>query len=110
VRSKAKAQTMKKLKKVRARRYIAPGFVISLTAFFAVPKGDDDIRMVYDASVLGLNGAMRVPQFTLPTIDTHIRSVEECTFMADVDVGERSPFMRNSGNCAGWILLCMLTV
>jgi hypothetical protein len=82
---KAKAQAVKKLEKVRARRYIAAGFVVSLTAaFFAVPKGDDNIRMVYDASVSGLNGAMWVPRFTLPTINTHMRSVEECTFMADV--------------------------
>jgi hypothetical protein len=48
----------KQLDKVRKRRYIAPGFVSSLTSFFAVPKGSDDIRMVYDASVSGLNDSI----------------------------------------------------
>jgi hypothetical protein len=41
-----KEQVVKKLKKVRERRYIAEGYVVSLTAFFPVEKGDDGIRMV----------------------------------------------------------------
>jgi hypothetical protein len=77
-----------KIDKVRQRRYIAPGFVASLTSFFAVPKGADDIRMVYDASVSGLNDSIWVPRFPLPTIKTHLRAVEEGTYMADLDVGE----------------------
>ena len=63
--------------------------MVSLTAFFPVEKGDDDIRMVYDGSVNGLNDAMWVPRFVLPKINTHLRAVEEQTFMADVDAGER---------------------
>jgi hypothetical protein len=78
----------KKLTKVRECCYIAPGFVISLTAFFHVPKGEDDIRMVYDGSVSGLNDAMWMPRFVLPTLNTHLRSVEAGTFLADIDVGE----------------------
>lgn len=74
---------------MRKRRYIAPGFVSSLTSFVVVPKGSDDIRMVYDASVSGLNDSIWVPRFPLPTIRTHLRAVEECTpYMADLDVGE----------------------
>jgi hypothetical protein len=38
-----KLQVIKKLLKVRERGYIAPGLVESLTAFFGVPKGKDDI-------------------------------------------------------------------
>jgi hypothetical protein len=83
-----RAKMIKKLKKVRTRRYIAPGFVTSLTSFFAVPKGEDDIRMVYDASVSGLNDSIWVPRFPLPTIQTHLRSVQEGTWMADLDIGE----------------------
>ena len=83
-----RAKIIKKLKKVRTRRYIAPGFVTSLTSFFAVPKGEDDIRMVYDASVSGLNDTIWVPRFPLPTIQTHLRSVQEGTWMADLDIGE----------------------
>ena len=77
-----------KLDKVRKRRYIAPGFVSSLTSFFAVPKGSDDIRMVYDASVSGLNDSIWVPRFPSPTIRTHLRAVEEGTYLADLDIGE----------------------
>ena len=85
---KIRDEMIKKLAKVRARRYIAKGTVVSLTSYFAVPKGESDIRMVYDGTKSGLNDAMWVPRFGLPTIDTHLRSIEEGTFLADVDVGE----------------------
>jgi hypothetical protein len=49
-----KAKVIGKLSKVRLRRYIGPGFVVSLTAFFQVAKGEDDICLVYDGSVSGL--------------------------------------------------------
>jgi hypothetical protein len=77
-----------KLDKVRKRRYIRSAFVRSLTAFFAVPKGSDDIRMVYDGTISGLNDAIWVPRFILPTLESHLRAVDETTFMADVDVGD----------------------
>jgi hypothetical protein len=83
-----KRKVVEKLAKVRKRGYIGPGFVESLTAFFGVPKGEDDIRLVYDGSVSGLNISIWVPRFFLPTIRTHLRAVDENTFMADVDVGE----------------------
>jgi hypothetical protein len=35
--------------------YIAEGKVKSLTSYFSVPKGADDIWMVYDATASGLN-------------------------------------------------------
>jgi hypothetical protein len=38
--------------------YIAKGTVHSLTSFFSVPKGDSDIRMVYDATASGLNDCL----------------------------------------------------
>jgi hypothetical protein len=83
-----KMQVIKKLLKARKRGYIAPGVVESLTAFFAVPKGTDDIRLVYDGSVSGLNLSIWVPRFFLPTLRTHLRAVDEDTYMADVDIGE----------------------
>jgi hypothetical protein len=83
-----KLQVIKKLLKARERGYIAPGMIESLTAFFAVPKGDDDIRLVYDGSVSGLNLSIWVPRFFLPTLKTHLRAVDENTYMADVDIGE----------------------
>jgi hypothetical protein len=77
-----------KLDKVRKRRYIGAAFVKSLTAFFAVRKGTDDIRMVYDGTISGLNDSIWVPRFILPTLETHLRAVDEGTYMADVDVGD----------------------
>jgi len=82
-----KAKVVRKLGKVRARRYIDSGHVTSLTSFFAVPKGEDDIRMVYDGTASGLNDAMWVPRFGMSTLETHFCSLEPGTHMADVDVG-----------------------
>jgi hypothetical protein len=79
---------VKKIGKVRKRRYIPAGPIESLTSFFAVPKGLDDIRMVYDGTKLGLNEAIWVPQFLLPMVDTLLRAVEPGTYMSDMDIGE----------------------
>jgi len=86
--AEVKRKVVQKLAKVRSHRYIAPGYVSSLTAFFAVPKGEDDIRMVYDGTVSGLNDAIWVPRFGMSTMETHFRSLKPGTYMADVDVGE----------------------
>jgi hypothetical protein len=78
----------KKLEKIMDRRYITPGLVKSLTSFFAVPKGESDVRMVFNGTESGLNESIWVPGFGLPTARTHLRAVDENTFMGDVDVGE----------------------
>jgi len=78
-----------KLGKVTGRRYVAKTTAVAdWTSFFSVPKGADDIRMVYDASRSGLNAALWVPGFPLPTTNTHLRSVEPGTWLADLDIGE----------------------
>jgi hypothetical protein len=74
--------------KVRDRGYIMPRLVEPLTAFFGVPKGEDDICLVYDGSVSGLNLSIWVPCFFLSMLRSHLRDVDEDTFMADVDIGE----------------------
>jgi hypothetical protein len=77
-----------KLAKVRKSRYICAAFVRSLTAFFSVDKGTNAIRMVYDGTISGLYDAIWVPRFVLPTLETHLRAVDEDTHMADVDVSD----------------------
>lgn len=77
-----------KLSKVRDRKYVCPGHVKSLTAFFAVPKGTQDIRMVYDGTKSGLNDAIWVPRFRLPTVNNMLRAIDYGTVMSDFDVGE----------------------
>ena len=79
----------KKIGKVRKRGYIAPrAGILSLTSFFSVPKGTDDIRMVYDGTKSGLNHVLHAPWFGLATVDTMLRTVEACTWSADNDFGE----------------------
>lgn len=78
----------KKVMKVRERQYITAGNVVSLTSFFAVPKGEDDIRLVYNATSSGLNETVWAPWFSLPTVESHLRQVTDGTFMSDCDLGE----------------------
>ena len=59
-----------KIGKVRKMGYIAPGLVKSLIRYFAVPKGETDIRMVYDGTSSGFNQWVWAPNFGMPTIDS----------------------------------------
>jgi hypothetical protein len=77
-----------KLEKFRARRYICQGTVHSLTPYFTVPKGDGDVRVVFDGTKSKLNEALWAPPFVLPTIGSLLRCVEPGTWMADIDIGE----------------------
>ncbi len=77
-----------KLADVISKLYIEGGDVQSLTSFFAVRKGLDDIRMVYNGTSCGLNASCWAPWFPLPTVKTHLRTVESGTWMADIDLGE----------------------
>jgi hypothetical protein len=77
-----------KLLKVRLLRYILPGFVTALTSYFAVPKGESNIRMVYDGTKKGLNACLWAPWFPLPTIEMHLQSVIPGTYMGDIDIGD----------------------
>lgn len=67
---------------------MGPGSVKSLTAFFDVPKGSEDIRMVYNGTVNGFNHCIEVPKFGLPTIRSHLRAMDVGYYMVDADVGE----------------------
>jgi hypothetical protein len=62
--------------------------VWSLMDFFCVPKGNDDIQIVYNGTSSGLNDVLWVPSFPLPTVNTLLRSVHPGTWMADTDLGK----------------------
>ncbi len=81
-------QLLDKLQVPRTKRYIKPGLVHSRTGYFAVPKGTEDIRLVYDATKCGLNRALWSPNFYLPTIDALLRNADSNTFYGDIDLGE----------------------
>jgi len=88
-RDEIKREKMKaKLEKVRCLGYIRPGRVDSLTSYFSVPKGDSDIRMVYDGTKSGLNDSLWAPWFSLPTVESLLRSVGPETYMGDIDIGD----------------------
>jgi hypothetical protein len=77
-----------KLQKVRKRGYVRQGFVKSLIRYFAVPKGNTDIRMVYDGTASGFNDSVFVPTFGLPTVETLLRGTGPDTWMVDLDIGD----------------------
>ena len=81
-------QVERKVNRVRSRGYIKEGGVKSTTGFFDVPKGESDIRMVYDATKCGLNAALWTPNFFLPTIDSILRNADEEIWFGDIDLGE----------------------
>lgn len=83
-----KRHMKKKLNKVRNRGYIRNGLVQSLIRVFAVPKGLDDIRMVYDGTASGFNDSVWVPNFGLPTVDTLLRGTSPASWMVDLDIGD----------------------
>jgi hypothetical protein len=83
-----KHSTGAKLMKVLARRYLLYGMVLRLTLFFAVPKGDTYVRMVYNGTSSGMNAHLWAPWFALPTICAILQALELDTFMTDSDIGE----------------------
>lgn len=79
----------KKLMTILSKGCLAQGEVRSLTSFFAVPKGEDDMRIVYDGTKSGLNGQLWAPWLPLPTIDTHLHCIQPGYFMGDIDFSEQ---------------------
>ena len=77
-----------KVDKIRLTQYIDSGLVVSSIDVFDIPKGEDDIQLVYNGTSCGLNDVLWVPWSPLPTVDTHLRGVEAGIWMADMDVGD----------------------
>ena len=66
-----------------ANKYVRTGL-----HYFAVPKGETDIRVVFDGTSSGLNESLWAPNFFLPTARDAGQLLSFSTFMADVDFGE----------------------
>ena len=82
-------RVVEKIQKVRLRaEYIAAGVVISLTSFFQVPKGEDDIQMVYDTTACGLKDPLWAPGFWMPTIMNVLDCATADLRFGDVDAAE----------------------
>jgi hypothetical protein len=65
------------------------GEVKSFTSFFSVPKGEGDVRIVYDGTKSGLNAQLWSPWFPLPTIETNLWSVNPGYYMGDIDFSKQ---------------------
>ena len=85
-----RARTREKIGKVMKRRYLLTTDlpIKSFIKFFAVAKGEDDVRLVYDATANKLNKCVWVPSFWLPTIDSLVRACDVDTWMTDRDIGD----------------------
>jgi hypothetical protein len=89
-------ETRKKVR-VKVQSVLDKGYIVrcdpaslrSLMFMFDVPKGDDDVRMVYDGSKSGLNEALWAPWFALPTVDAMTRGLLPGYWCADNDYGEQ---------------------
>ena len=70
------------------RDYLETGYVANTVHFFAVPKGDSDIRVVFDGTSSGLNETLWAPNFFLPSAKSASMCLSFSTWMSDMDFGE----------------------
>ena len=75
------------MSKLVARGYITEGVILALTYLFSVPKVTDDIRMVFDATMSGINDSLWDSKFILPSMGIFLKMVSSETHMFDLDVG-----------------------
>ncbi len=70
--------------------YLVKRTVQSLVSYFTVPKGEDNVRIVFDGDGMksSLNQALWSPTFCLPTMDSLLPTLEPGTWQANIDVGE----------------------
>ena len=77
-----------KIQAMIQKGYLEWGLVRTSLHYFAVPKGDSDIRVVYDGTSCGLNECLWSPNFFLPTAKSAALLLTFGTWMADMDFGE----------------------
>ena len=70
------------------KSYVELGRIHTHLHYFAVPKGDHDIRVVFDGTSSGLNETLWSPNFFLPTSRNASELLSFDSWMADVDFGE----------------------
>ena len=78
----------KNVDKVRSRRYISRGTVLSLTDLLYVPKGKYDIIMVCDKTVSELNYELWSPTFWMPSVDNVLGVATRLSWFGYIDVAE----------------------
>ncbi len=88
--TRLREKTREKFGKVFKRQYlILTGLAIKFfIKYFAVLKGEEDMRLVYNTITNKLNECVWVPSFWLPNIDSLIRALDEDSWMTNWDVGD----------------------
>ena len=71
-----------------SKSYLEVGFVRTTLHYFSVPKGDSNIRVVFDGTLCGLNDSLWSPNFYLPTSRNAAELLSFDSWMADADFGE----------------------
>ena len=64
------------------------GTVLSLTAFFHVPKGDSNIRSLYHLTACGLNEAMWDTKLWMLSVEKIVDTATQYSLFGDVDAAE----------------------
>ena len=77
-----------KMRKKFARGYITEGVILALTSFFYVPKGTDDILIMFYTTVSGINNSLWDPNFVVTSMGSYLIMVGPETHMVDLDVGK----------------------
>jgi hypothetical protein len=90
IKTKLDSILAKEYVKLKPSRYndMHAAFIESYMDYFAVPKGDEDIRMVYNGSSCGLNEVLWAPRFWLPTPKSATRVLGYDYCGVDIDLGE----------------------
>ena len=97
-----------KVNGILSKKYLdAHEYVRTGLHYFVVPKGETDIRVVFDGTSSGLNESLWAPNFFLPTARDAGLLLSYSTFMADVDFGEmfHNFWTPKSGNTLEWKLV-----
>ncbi|KAL7571688.1 hypothetical protein ACA910_011215 [Epithemia clementina (nom. ined.)] len=82
------AKITSKLQDVRAKGYVTEALCLATMHYFLVPKGLDDVRMVYDGTKSGLNNCLYAPWFILLDADTLAQTLEDKYWCINNDYGE----------------------
>ena len=86
--SRMRSLLEEKLNRIVQARYISDGYAHWDIRYFHVPKGEEDIRIVYDGSKNGINTLVWVPTFFVAISESLGRLLEPGTYQMDSDIGE----------------------
>ncbi|KAL7578478.1 hypothetical protein ACA910_011546 [Epithemia clementina (nom. ined.)] len=65
-----------KLQDVQVKGYIGSAPCVATMNYFAVPKGEDNVRMFYNGTKSGLNACLYAPLFILPDANVLARALD----------------------------------